>query len=35
MTQLKLISRESILEAATILKNGGVVVLPTDTNYDF
>lgn len=34
MTHLKTVSEEAIEEAATILKNGGVVVLPTDTNYN-
>jgi L-threonylcarbamoyladenylate synthase len=34
MINLKVASDEAILEAATILKNGGVVVLPTDTNYN-
>lgn len=34
MINIKKPSPESIREAAQILKNGGVVVVPTDTNYN-
>ena len=34
MTNIKKLSSESIREASEILKKGGVVVVPTDTNYN-
>ena len=34
MINIKPVSEESMQEAATILKKGGVVILPTDTNYN-